>query len=102
MLGNGEVATLQPYCDIFERLLKEKVYTMKEYAGYDKNDLDISDPWGYGLGSLGHKAAESGFTACADGNYFKTLAELGIIAFLMFMSMIYKALTTYFKNSFLS
>ena len=29
--------------------VKEKVYTMKEYAGYDKNDMDIKDPWGYGI-----------------------------------------------------
>lgn len=29
--------------------LKGKVYTMKEYAGYDKKDWDISDPWGYGI-----------------------------------------------------
>lgn len=29
--------------------LKEKVYTMKEYAGYDKRDIDIKDPWGYGI-----------------------------------------------------
>ena len=29
--------------------LKEKIYTMKEYIGYDSNDLDILDPWGYGL-----------------------------------------------------
>ena len=29
--------------------LKEKVYTMKEYAGFGKNDLDIEDPWGYGI-----------------------------------------------------
>lgn len=29
--------------------LKEKVYTMKEYAGYPQNDLDIEDPWGYGI-----------------------------------------------------
>ena len=29
--------------------LKDKVYTMKEYAGFNKNDLDIQDPWGYGL-----------------------------------------------------
>lgn len=28
--------------------LKEKVFTMKEYAGY-KDDLDIKDPWGYGI-----------------------------------------------------
>lgn len=29
--------------------LKEKIFTMKEYAGYDDNDLDIKDPWGYGI-----------------------------------------------------
>lgn len=28
--------------------LKEKIFTMKEYAGYN-NDLDIKDPWGYGI-----------------------------------------------------
>lgn len=31
--------------------LKEKVYTMKEYAELDKNgqDLDVKDPWGYDI-----------------------------------------------------
>ncbi len=29
--------------------LKDKIFTIKEYAGYQENDLDISDPWGYGL-----------------------------------------------------
>ena len=29
--------------------IKDKVFTMKEYAGYTSNDLDIKDPWGYGL-----------------------------------------------------
>lgn len=29
--------------------LKEKVYTMKEYAGFEGNDLDIPDPWGYDI-----------------------------------------------------
>ena len=29
--------------------LKGKVFTMKEYAGYDNNNLDIKDPWGYGI-----------------------------------------------------
>lgn len=27
--------------------LKEKVYTIKEYVGYDKSNLDINDPWGF-------------------------------------------------------
>lgn len=29
--------------------LKKKVFTMKEYAGYPQSDLDIKDPWGYGI-----------------------------------------------------
>ena len=29
--------------------LKGKVFTMKEDAEYPDNDLDIKDPWGYGL-----------------------------------------------------
>lgn len=31
--------------------LKEKIYTMKEYAKIDKNgqDMDIKDPWGYDI-----------------------------------------------------
>ena len=29
--------------------LKDKVFTMKEYAGFPENDVNISDPWGYGL-----------------------------------------------------
>lgn len=38
--------------------LKEKVYTMKEYAGYDKKDIDIKDPWGYGIATYRICAAE--------------------------------------------
>lgn len=29
--------------------LKEKVYTIKEYAEYDGENLDIKDPWGYDI-----------------------------------------------------
>ena len=38
--------------------LKDKIYTMKEYAGYDKNDMDIKDPWGYGIEVYRKCAAE--------------------------------------------
>ncbi len=40
--------------------LKGKVYTMKEYAGIDKEgqDLDIKDPWGYDLNVYKHCAKE--------------------------------------------
>jgi protein-tyrosine-phosphatase len=29
--------------------LKEKIYTIKEYADFPENDLDIKDPWGYDI-----------------------------------------------------
>ena len=29
--------------------LRDKIFTMKEFAGYQSDDLDIKDPWGYGL-----------------------------------------------------
>ena len=29
--------------------LKDKIFTMKEYAGFPKDNLNISDPWGYGI-----------------------------------------------------
>ena len=38
--------------------LREKTYTMKEYAGYNKEDLDISDPWGYDIETYRFCAAE--------------------------------------------
>ena len=37
--------------------LKDKIYTMKEYAEYDKN-LDIKDPWGYDIEVYRFCAAE--------------------------------------------
>ena len=37
--------------------LKEKIFTMKEYAGYEKS-LDIKDPWGYDIEVYRFCAAE--------------------------------------------
>lgn len=37
--------------------LKEKVYTMKEYADKNAKDIDISDPWGYPM-NVYRKCAE--------------------------------------------
>lgn len=50
--------------------LKEKVYTMKEYAGYDKKDIDIKDPWGYGIATYRMCAAE--IEDCID-KYLKNI-----------------------------
>ena len=33
---------------LFPKLTK-KIYTIKEYAGESKENIDISDPWGYGI-----------------------------------------------------
>jgi protein-tyrosine phosphatase len=38
--------------------LEGKVFTLKEYAGYDKDDLNISDPWGGDLSTYRFCAAE--------------------------------------------
>ncbi len=34
--------------NIYPNLVK-KIFTIKEYAGYNREDLSIEDPWGYGL-----------------------------------------------------
>lgn len=41
-------------------ILKNKVYTLKEYVEYDKTkkDMDISDPWGYDISVFRHCATE--------------------------------------------
>ncbi len=40
--------------------LKDKIFTMKEYAGLDNDgtDMDIKDPWGYNLNTFRTCAAE--------------------------------------------
>lgn len=46
--------------------LKEKIFTMKEYAGLDNNgtDMDIKDPWGYSIDTFRICAAE--ISLCID------------------------------------
>ena len=46
--------------------LKDKIFTMKEYAGIDNNgkDMDIKDPWGYNLNTFRICAAE--ISLCID------------------------------------
>ena len=46
--------------------LKEKVYTMKEYAGLSKDgeEMDISDPWGFDINTFRMCAAE--ISLCVD------------------------------------
>ena len=46
--------------------LKEKVYTMKEYAKIDNNkqDMDIKDPWGYDINVYENCARE--ISNCLD------------------------------------
>lgn len=38
--------------------LNEKVFTLKEYVGYDKNNLDIKDPWGFDIATYRRCASE--------------------------------------------
>lgn len=55
--------------------LKEKVYTMKEYADIckDGQDLDIKDPWGYDLNVYNHCASE--IKECLDKTVEKIKAK---------------------------
>ena len=48
-----KIAVIDLYPD-----LRDKVYTMKEYVGYEQNDLDIKDPWGYDIVIYRYCAAE--------------------------------------------
>lgn len=44
--------------------LKEKVYTMNEYAGVEHIEMDIKDPWGGGIEVYRFSAAE--IESCVD------------------------------------
>lgn len=44
--------------------LKEKIYTLKEYVKYDKNGIEIKDPWGYDIVTYRFCATE--IDACLD------------------------------------
>lgn len=58
----------------------------------DSFEIFMSNPFGYGLGSMGHKAAEVGYTGVvADGNYLRILGELGIEGLVLFSCLIIKA-----------
>jgi len=53
-------ATMQHklYILAYYKDLKDKVYTMKEYAGFSANDLDIRDPYGYEINTYRNCARE--------------------------------------------
>jgi len=56
---------------------KDRVYTMKEYAGLDNNgeDFDIKDPWGYDINRYRMCAAE--ISLCVDKIIEKIANEKG-------------------------
>ena len=53
---------------------------------------------GDGLGRYGHKAVEYSDIYIPDGNYFRMIAEIGIIGVLLFFIIILKALYNGFSN----
>ena len=53
---------------------------------------------GRGLGSVGHKALEYSEILIPDGNYFKIIAETGIIGFSLFASILVLATVSGIKN----
>lgn len=60
-------------------------------------DTFFDYPFGAGLGTMGHKAAEAGFTeVVADGNYLRMLSEIGIIGFCTFLILIIRGVKNVF------
>lgn len=53
---------------------------------------------GTGLGAFGHKSVGYNVNAIPDGNYFKMLAEVGVIGTLLFLSIIISSLIKGIKN----
>lgn len=55
--------------------LKEKIYTLKEFCGFntDSTDTDISDPWGYDINTYRLCCAEISF--CIDKLIEKLIKE---------------------------
>jgi hypothetical protein len=47
----------------------------------------VDYPWGYGIGTLGHKSVKYISKGIYDGNYFKILAETGIVGIGCFILM---------------
>jgi hypothetical protein len=59
---------------------------------------------GDGLGRYGHKAVEYSDIYIPDGNYFRMIAELGIIGFLLFIVIVFTSLyngVTKFENNYI-
>ncbi len=56
-------------------------------------DVFLKYPWGVGAGLLSHKGAHSNFgITVADGNYFRILGELGILGFVLFVTLLFYAI----------
>jgi len=51
-------------------------------------EVIANNPFGVGIGELGHKAARFAKGGVYDGNYFKIFAEIGLIGFLFFLLII--------------
>jgi riboflavin transporter FmnP len=54
--------------------------------------------WGGGLGAFGHKVLEYSKVVIADGNYFKMIAEVGIIGTFIFIAIVIRSLIAGFKD----
>jgi len=61
-------------------MLKERWYQWE--AGFD---IVLKNPWGFGMGSLGHKAAQYGLGVVCDCNYLRILGETGVVGFALFI-----------------
>lgn len=98
----------QNYGDFFENLIERSSMISEAFdersGTWSYAFQDLSFIFGKGLGSTGHKAIGYSTTLIADGNYFKMIAEIGIVGILIFFAIIINTFVTGlkdFKNKFL-
>ena len=87
--GNVMSFAIERFYSIFNiDVTKRWVYGISIFKQY---------PFGIGIGRAGHKAIQFGFRGVPDGNYFRIIAELGILGALTFLLVSTEALINSFK-----
>ena len=93
---------LSDFNDLFENIV-ERSSMISE--AFDKRSFawayafqDLTFIFGKGVGSIGHKAIGFSKILIADGNYFKMIAEIGILGTLIFSAIIISSLVNGYKD----
>ena len=77
----------------FNTAIAERSNSWKQALSHTTNLI-----FGQGLGSVGHKAIKFSKYYVRDGNYFKIIAEIGIIGFIIFLNIMYYTYREFLRN----